>query len=501
MMKRYIQYIVLSMGISVLHSSCSSFLDEVPDNRTEIDSKEKIDELLAGAYPTGTYFLFAESMSDNAADKGPNAITNDRTNTEMFFWRDLNDETEDTPTYYWNACYKAIAQANHALVAAEELEKNNGEDLSPQRGEALLARAYAHFMLVAFWSKPYNPDTADSDPGIPIVLEPETVVLEDYERGTVKEVYEQIEKDLELGLELISDHYEKPKFHFTVNAAKAFASRFYVFKGEWNNVIAYANDVLGSDPAVNLRPWNQETYTGLGTSREYGIQYQSSGEKSNLLIASAKSTYTRLFDDERYALSAGLSTSLFFGNTNPTGGRWSYPVFSSGDYNNNVPKFTEYFITTNISAQTGLAYLMCVLFSYDEVILNRAEALAMTGREDESVRDINSFLSKKTADYSEATHTINKNNIDTFYNAEDNEFSPFYPIPESAESLIKCLSELRRLEFYHEGMRWLDHKRWNMAVTHEDYFGNATVLPKDDPRRELQIPAVARASGISPNPR
>ena len=36
--------------------------------------------------------------------------------------------------------------------------------LTAHRGEALVARAYAHFMLVTFFAKAYDPATAASDP-------------------------------------------------------------------------------------------------------------------------------------------------------------------------------------------------------------------------------------------------------------------------------------------------------------------------------------------------
>ena len=74
----------------------------------------------------------------------------------------------------------------------------------------------------------------------------------------VNEVYAQIEKDLKLGISLVSDiYYKHPKFHFNKKAAYAFASRFYLMKGEWEEVIAYADYVLGGDPKTQLRPWRQ----------------------------------------------------------------------------------------------------------------------------------------------------------------------------------------------------------------------------------------------------
>lgn len=80
----------------------------------------------------------------------------------------------------------------------------------------------------------------------------------DYERGTVKEVYEKIEKDLKLGLSLVNDdYYVKPKFHFNKKAAYAFASRFYLIKGKWDLVVSYSDYVLGVDPKPVLRNWQK----------------------------------------------------------------------------------------------------------------------------------------------------------------------------------------------------------------------------------------------------
>ncbi len=50
--------------------------------------------------------------------------------------------------------------------------------------------------------------------------------------GTVKGVYENIEKDLTEGLQLLKPgSWEVPKYHFNPQAAHAFAARFYLFKG------------------------------------------------------------------------------------------------------------------------------------------------------------------------------------------------------------------------------------------------------------------------------
>src|SRR5690606_27826222 len=110
-------------------------------------------EVVTLAYPKGTFIEFADVMSDNAVDSEKISVEN-VSNTEAFFWEDIRSESQDSPTYYWNACYKAIAQANTAIEAADKMEaelQSKGRTAELQKnwgykGEALVARAYAHFM-------------------------------------------------------------------------------------------------------------------------------------------------------------------------------------------------------------------------------------------------------------------------------------------------------------------------------------------------------------------
>jgi len=240
--------ITLSLLILMSITSCDDFLSEKPDNRTEIDTPDKISEILVGAYPQMSYFDIAETMSDNVFDSGmaETLIKNE----QNYNWEIQTETTDiDTQAYYWDACYKAIAHANKALEAIDQL--GNTADLNPQKGEALMARAYAHFMLVSLWSQRYNPATASTDLGIPYVTKPETELITKYTRNTVAEVFKFIENDIEEGLKYVANDYKEPKFHFTKNAAKAFASRFYLVKGDWDKVISLSDD-LGNKKSFNI---------------------------------------------------------------------------------------------------------------------------------------------------------------------------------------------------------------------------------------------------------
>ncbi|WP_445736363.1 RagB/SusD family nutrient uptake outer membrane protein [Mariniflexile sp.] len=487
----------------LLASSCNDILDEAPDNRIEaLDSPEKIAELLVGAYPDAAYVPFLEPMSDNAGDKGPSADTGidfaTTLNKRMYFWDDINDIDDDTPTNYWNRAYKAIAQANQALASIDAL--GGGTEFNILKGEALICRAYAHFMLVSIFSKAYNPSTASSDMGIPYVTKPETALLGKYERGSVENVYNQIQNDIETGLPLIKDNYNVPAFHFTQKAANAFASRFYLNKGEWQKVIDHSNNALGANATSVLRDWTNQ-YAPRTYSEQNYLYTSSTAEPANILLVSASSLYDRFHANARYQMNSAIASQLFFGR-NISGRFWSFGIYGSSDLFYNIPKFQEYFKVTNQAAGTGNTFVSYVLLSTDEVLLNRAEAYAMLGQLDNATDDINRSLSVKSENYDPATDALTALDIATIYQGfPPSIYTPFYTIPTGSLPFVAAILDIKQTIFYNDGLRWFDIKRHNMELTHTDVLGNSYKLPKADNRRQIQIPEAAQSFGIAPNPR
>ena len=119
-MRKIITYLT---GILLLLCSCQDFLDINPNSslETSLDTEEKVAELLAGAYPDASYANFLESRTDNVDVRVKG--TQNRLNEAMFFWQDYDQEDIDTPLFYWNACYKGIAQVNKALEVLPRFEK------------------------------------------------------------------------------------------------------------------------------------------------------------------------------------------------------------------------------------------------------------------------------------------------------------------------------------------------------------------------------------------
>ncbi len=486
---KYLMLVVFAVSVS----GCKKYLETAPDLRATLNTPAKVSELLTTAYPQASYITFVEAMSDNADDKGIAAGGGDVVNRDPWFFNDVDSRDSDTPDFYWYACYKAIAASNQALDAISKV--SNPQDYVAQKGEALVARAYAHFMLVTLFSRVYDKATAGTDPGIPYVLKPENVVIAKYERKTVAYVYEQIEKDLNEGLPLINGSgYTVPKFHFTPAAAHAFASRFYLFKKEYAKVVEHANLVFASgNIAMNLRDYVAASYRILEPATKTS-NYTNSATPANILLQEANSTWGRYFFSYRYSLTIRLLNSTLWAS-NVSGGNWAYQLYGR-DLTLNMRKYPEHFVRTTQGGNTGDPYIMAPLFTAEEVLFNRAEANLALGNTADVLKDLNDFgrrriiVSDANPTYVPASHTITEAKIKAFYKTD------------FQEGLLKTILDFKRNDFMFDGMRWFDIIRHNMTVVHTTADLSATyTLGPNDPRRVFQIPKEAELSGLERNPR
>ena len=61
---------LLAVAGMLTATSCKDYLDEMPDNRAELDSESKIISLLVSAYPENDYIFCTELGTDNVDDFG-----------------------------------------------------------------------------------------------------------------------------------------------------------------------------------------------------------------------------------------------------------------------------------------------------------------------------------------------------------------------------------------------------------------------------------------------
>ncbi|UKK51418.1 RagB/SusD family nutrient uptake outer membrane protein [Prevotella sp. E13-17] len=554
-------YNILAIGLGVLvTTACSDFLDKMPDERTELNTVENVVDLLKGSYPSTNYQFICELSSDNFIDNNaPHLPSNPndkqienhynypsaaRWNDEMFqFEEPLSATYSDAESHgrVWDGWYNSIAAVNAALEAIDNLAKEEGinshEDyaqLSPRLraayGEALLLRAYDHFVLANIFGQAYrNEAQSAQDRSIAYVTEPETQLIKDYDRLSVKEVYDLIIKDMEEGLKYVSDsYYAAPKYHFNTNAAHAFAARVYLYHHDWDKCIAEANQVLGTNDASLLRmSMDYSIFTDCATSNDYGNKWQDPKLNNNLMLLDTYSSYSRLVFGYRYSIAGEAASEVLMVRTNSELWR-SYianPItmvsgmlFSSSqhDYGYYSCKINEQFQMLDKIAQTGYVHQIIRAFTAMDLLLERAEAYIMKNDLANASHDLQAYWNNSIETFSEKdkatfvtpgdikllTDDMIKSNFMRKTNCFDNwdfvsqNISSAIHITPEAVPYMNCLNDFRRFEHSFEGMRFFDLKRWGMEWTH--YYGldkKAIVMKGVDTRRALEAPSEAKLNG------
>lgn len=464
-------------------SGCGDYLSENPDNRVELNTTKKAAQLLTNAYPSGAY-TFTEWMSDNVAfTTGTFKLLE---HNQAFVWEDIIGVNQDTPTNFWETSYDAIAHSNEVLAIIDNLP-GDPDERNAVRGEALVTRAYNHFMLVNLFAKHYNRQTASTDLGIPYVDEPETVFIKTYTRQSVDAVYRRIEEDLLAGLRLVTGRYyaNSGKYHFNKEAALALASRFYLFKGDFDNCIRYSTEMLGSNPDVFIKDLNS-ILTNYSNPEEFLRLVTSPTDPGNLLLIR---NVTNFHVNVGYWPSIAIINGLF--NDNPwraTDLRRSnrYPLFIRGGNGFGLGKYEFLFERSSLTSNVGLNYTIMPVLRGEEVLLNRAEAYAWKGSLTLALADLQIYVRKRY----EQRPTITLAALRIFYQTNNDQ-----------DAVLNFIIDERRKEFIHEGLRWFDIKRFNFPVQHMTPFG-PIVLASDDLRKVLQIPRAAiDVGGLSENPR
>jgi len=568
----------LLLAAPLLLTGCNDFLDQDPDERSTLDTEDKIRQLVAGSYPSANYGWICELSSDNVMDNNVNHLpisstaeqimarynlsSYNRCDDEIFrFDPGVSATGQDTPLYIWEVFYGSIFSCNYALeaideLAAENLKNGTGDaegmttTMKALQAEALMLRAYDHFVLVNTFSQAYKGDAASrNDLGVPYITETSTDFQLHNLRGNVSECYEKIIADIEKALPNVSDQHLAiaPKYHFNANAAHALAARVYLHHHDWAKAEEQADLVLGDD--YNIIATRLIDFTGMDECTymsDYGVIYQSPESANNLFLLNTGSWINRHSLGYRYAQNSTCVREIYYHQT-PYTGLYAYPFIYVGgwtfwtgrDYGYTSAKIAEEFEYSDKLAGIGYGHIIRREFTNNMLLLERAEARIMQGNyadaftdmqtwlhsyqtfseanmrtfrdsygmRDITVDDINSYFTPKiTAD---GDTTLNYNCFANWNNTPGkiNAAGMGLSIPDAAVPYMNCLNEFRRIESCWDGWRFWDLKRWGIEWSHS-YWDNelsgtdktvTTHMAWDDVRRALEIPQSSIEAGLEPS--
>ena len=298
----------------------------------------------------------------------------------------------------------------------------------------------------------------------------------------------------------------------------------------------HASQTIGDGaPADALRDWQAlgQITTNNG---QRGNAFVDAADKANLLILSTASYWQWIYGPTGVGMRYTHNDKIAETETIKSRGFWGSNSSFYFDVTTSAVgpkvmmyKLPQFFSYTDVTKGIGHPKMLMPVFTTDAVILDRAEAYALKGEYVKSMQDLTTWMHAFTT----TTGTVDANMLANTYGPYSgsgsfggiatsstgmNYYTPTEPTPKKRldpdftvaaglqEYLIHAVLHARRVTCIHEGLRWLDVKRYGIEIYRrnikdESYISVYDTMKKDDPRRAIQLPSHVITAGIKPNPR
>jgi len=399
--------------IASIFASCRKYVDIAPYNtRTLVYTSDYRDLLNNNSVFEGAYgypLISGDDMGIDDINKqktfGSNAIQ-----ANIYTWSDtyVGSTISDAD---WDKLYNVIYNCN--VVTDGVVGSKNGNDADKQEllAEAKVHRAFAYWCLVNMYAKEYDPTTAKTDLGVPLLLT--SNLFTKLNRVPVQTVYDQILQDLKTALPNLPS---KALFDTRPSKAAAYAllSRTYLFMRNFTAASNYA------DSTLNL----QNTLLDLNNYINNTSAIPQRLVDPEIIFSKFVNSYYALPVSSSLLTLLGTSDLRYQLFTQP--GSQFFPSFAGRGY------WRYNYTFENI----------CIGPNVPEIMLIRAECAARNGDASTAINLLNALRKKRfaPADY-----------VD-------------YTIGSVADALSKVVDERQR-ELFGRGFRWFDQKRLNLDAT------------------------------------
>lgn len=401
-------------------TGCNDYLDIKPkgekipttvsdyETLLNYESVQKVSDTYP-AYLTDDVFL--PDVAQGTATPGLNSVDQSILNLYLFK-KDVFGEAQDDG--FWFASYNRIYYYNTVIDNIMDAEGPSEQQKHSIRAEALISRALEYLYLVNGYAKHYDVRTADTDPGVPLILD-EDISKKDLVRASVKDVYAQIQSDLQAALPNLPAQPKGNAFRASKAAGYGVLAKMYLYMGNYAEALKAANEVL----EINNSLLDLKKYAVVKAQSSIGRTNvpQDIDNPENIYIKFAPYVY-------------GLSSKVF-------GSDELISLFSEDDMRLQV-YFTKNFRNIPTDKYVWAPYLRANLaVSSPEIYLIAAECEAREGSIERAIALINKLRDNRI-----------KNNTDIV-------------ATDRNDALQKVLEERRR-ELAMSGMvRYIDLKRLN----------------------------------------
>ena len=411
---------ILAICVVVMLTGCNDYLDIKPkgekipttvsdyETLLNYESVQKVSDTYP-AYLTDDVFL--PDVAEGTATPGLNSVDQSIRNLYLFKKEVFGDAQDDG---FWFASYNRIYYYNTVIDNIMNADGSDEQQKLSIRAEALISRALEYLYLVNGYAKYYDVRTAESDPGVPLILD-EDISKKNLVRASVKDVYAQIQSDLQTALPNLPMQAKGNAFRASKAAGYGVLAKMYLYMGNYAEALKAANEVL----EINNSLLDLKKYAVVKPQSSIGRTNvpQDIDNPENIYIKFAPYVY-------------GLSSKVF-------GSDELISLFSEDDMRLQV-YFTKNFRNIPTDKYVWAPYLRANLaVSSPEIYLIAAECEAREGSIERAIALINKLRDNRI-----------KNNTDIV-------------ATDRNDALQKVLEERRR-ELAMSGMvRYIDLKRLN----------------------------------------
>lgn len=451
MKKIYLLFVIIALGIS----GCDDFLNVKPRDTKVVKDIEDYRDLLApyvanlkamtgtinvwGGYYTSPFDpcitnllpgYIGEVVIKNDYNKNNGQLTD---NYKIYYaWKNSSSSN------LWTKLYTMIGPLNMIIGEIDDAVGEDNDLRNRVKGEALYWRAHAFFKLVQYFS-PYKDNTL----GVPVFLDTHVDAAHgDLHRRTQREVYEQVVRDCQDGLELLKQTQPRKSYNmaYKASAFNALLAAAYHYKAlsgaaestDWVNAEKYATAAmvgreLSADPTVLQGIFDLKT-PQVFESDEFDIRVIKTDGIGRYMLGFFGNMYggCPANNEERNYITSPEILNMFSDDDIRKQVWFTTKSQYTDKACNNKYRQAEF------SKTSGGGVVMP--FRLAELYLIRAEALLMQDKMGEGTEALKEFMNKRY------TRTVS--------------------LPSDKDELLNVLYGERQKEFFHEwDINFLDMKR------------------------------------------
>lgn len=461
-MKQTIKNISATVLLALSLCGCGNFLEQRSQNMAYLESVKDLDELLIGqcylprnesidsaeadrgvsswsrialAGGSSTFFPHIHLMDDDVEEYLSGNSFNDmnyvrRMLGKLHSWQRvplLDGESKEVKDLNWSGTYSRIAVINTILNELERLRDDEADQELCSRiaGEAHFLRAQNYFWLANLYGRPYCKRTVSTDVSVPLKV---SHVIEDrfFRRSPMAEVWGQIEADLLQATEEFRGVANSSVYRANSGAAFALLSRVYLHMERYGEAAACADSVLKMNH-YHLLDFNNHRGAAVYAGSSETIFTQGPNIMAVIQCTPVYMAYPTGYAASGYTSSTDLLDCYNTQNDQDLRLKVFFCGRRNGGYGYRCLKMRN---KNDGEVSDAMALRL------PEVYLNKAEALALAGRDGEA-RSVLQELRK-------------------------NRFKPedLDVVSASGKELVEFIRDERRRELCFEGHRWFDLRRY-----------------------------------------